>query len=270
MRLRDVTFDRWLRSHGEKAAEERWLRELYPWPVLAQVDCDAKNVGRAQRIAYDGAHYDVTLVSARWQPPRGTFKYRLRVESDGLGWHSRSFSDEFDMCGTPDGAFVTLFHTKKEEPLEKIAKAFFGRRWDSLGAYSFKSLAVSRFLAASIVAQLVEQAFRDVALTHYPRARLVGVAPPMFASGSELWIGYRFFSEDAHAWARRSAGSASRIIALYFADTKYQFRTDLPPGVEVQSRRVQNGGWTTGQRCVLARGTEGPSQADRHGAGREG
>ncbi len=235
MRLRDVTFDRWLRSHGEKAAEERWLRELYPWPVLAQVDCDAKNIGRAQRIAYDGAHYDVTLVSVQWQPQHGTSKYRLRVESDGLGWHSRSFSDEFDMCGTPDGAFVTLFHTKREEPLENIAKAFFGRRWDSLGAHSFKSLAVSRFLAASIVAQVVEQAFRDVALTHYPGARLVGGATPMFASGSELWIGYRFFSEDAHAWARRSAGSASRIIALYFADTKYQFRTDLPPGVEVQS-----------------------------------
>ena len=177
MRLRDVTFDRWLRSHGEKAAEERWLRELYPWPVLAQVDCDAKNVGRAQRIAYDGAHYDVTLVSVGWQPQCGTFKYRLRVESDGLGWHSRSFSDEFDMCGTPDGAFVTLFHTKKKEPLEKIAKAFFERRWDSLGAYSFKSLAVSRFLAASIVAQVVEQAFRDGALKHYPGARLIAPLP---------------------------------------------------------------------------------------------
>ena len=45
MRLRDVTFAAWLRSHGEKDPEERWLRELYPWPVLAQVDCDAKNVG---------------------------------------------------------------------------------------------------------------------------------------------------------------------------------------------------------------------------------
>src|SRR5438105_513069 len=101
---------------------------------------------------------DVTLLSHLWQPDRGTcgtYKYRLRVESDGLGWHSRSFADEFEMCGTPDGAFVTLFHTKKPEPLEKIAKAFFGRRWDSLNTYPFKTLAVSRFLAASIVGQVV-------------------------------------------------------------------------------------------------------------------
>ena len=235
MRLRYVTFATWLRSHGEKDPDERWLRELYPWPVLAQVDCDAKSVGRTQRIAYDGADYEVTLVSVRWQPQLGTFKYRLLVESDGLGWHSRSFSDEFDMCGTPDGAFVTLFHTKKEEPLEKIAKAFFGRRWGNIKADWFRTLAVSRFLAASIVGQVAEQAFPDVALTHYPGARLVGGVTPMFASGRDLWIGYRFFSENAHEWVRRSAGSASRVVALYFADTKYQFRTDLPSGAEVHS-----------------------------------
>jgi hypothetical protein len=234
VRLRDVTFDTWLRSHGKKDPKERWLRELYPWPVLAQVDCDERNVGQLQRISYDGADYDVTLKSVQWQE-RGTYRYRLRIESDGLGWHSRSFSDDFDLCGTADGAFVTLFHARDEEPLEKIARAFFSRRWKNLSSSLFKSLAVSRFLAASIVAQVVEQAFRDLALTHYPGARLVGGVSPMFASGSELWVGYRFFSEDAYAWARRSAGSASRVIALYFADTKYQFLTDLPPGVEVQS-----------------------------------
>jgi hypothetical protein len=129
VQLRDVSFATWLRSHGEKHPEERWLRELYPWPVLAQVDCDAERVGRMQRIGYDGADYEVTLVSVRWQPQHGTFKYRLLVESYGLGWNSRSFSDEFDMCGSPDGTFVTLFHITKHEPLEKIAQAFFGRRW---------------------------------------------------------------------------------------------------------------------------------------------
>ena len=92
-----------------------------------------------------------------------------------------------------DADFVTLFHTKKGEPLEKVAKAFFGRRWGDLKAQSFKSLAVSRFLAASVVGQVAEQAFREVALTHYPKARLVGGESPMFESGSELWIGYRFF-----------------------------------------------------------------------------
>jgi hypothetical protein len=50
-----------------------------------------------------------------------------------------------------------------------------------------------------------------------------------------LWVGYRFFSEHAYERARRSAGKASRVVALYFADTKYQFKTDLPPGTAVQS-----------------------------------
>ena len=236
VRLRNVTFDTWLRSHSGKAPEERWLRELYPWPVLAQVDCDAKNVGRTQRIAYDGASYDVTLKSVRWQPPpHGTFRYRLLVESEGLGWHARSFADEYDMCGTPEGTFVTLFHAKTKEPLEKIARAFFGRRWSSLGTQPFRNLAVSRFLAASIVGQVVADIFADPALTHYPGSRLVGGMDPMFAKGSELWIGYRFFSEDAYAWARRNAGRAQKVIVLYFADTKYQFKTDLPPDAEVKS-----------------------------------
>jgi hypothetical protein len=37
--------------------------------------------------------------------------------------------------------FGTLLHTKSPVPLERIAKAFFGHRWDQ---HSFKSLAVSR------------------------------------------------------------------------------------------------------------------------------
>jgi hypothetical protein len=235
VRLRNVTFDTWLRSHGHKRPEERWLRELYPWPVLAQIDCDPKNKGQIQHISYDGVEYDVALTSVEWQPRQGTFRYRLRVETEGLGWHSRSFSDEFDLCGTPDGEFVTLFHRKKEEPLEKIAEAFFRRRWDRLRKHPFQSLAVSRFLAASVVSQVVQDAFQGITLSHYPRVRLVGSTGPMFASNSKLWIGYRFFSEDAFSWARRNAGSAMQVTALYFADTKYQFRTDLPAGVAVQS-----------------------------------
>ena len=235
MRLQNVAFDTWLRGHGSKATKERWLRELYPWPVLAQVDCDANSIGRVQKITYDGVHYGVILERVDWQSSHETFKYRLRVESEGLGWHARSFSDVYAMCGTPEGKFVTLFHVKKDEPLEKIARAFFGRRWAQLRAGSFKSLAVSRFLAAGIVSQVVEKVFADPSLIHYPGTRLIGGAAPMFAKKSEIWIGYRFFSEAAYEWARRSVGSASRIVALYFADTKYQFNTQLPPGVEVRS-----------------------------------
>ena len=235
MRLRNVTFANWLQSHSEKDPEERWLRELYPWPVLAQVDCDVAQIDRLQRVVYDGVEFEVILKNIKWQPKHGTYRYRLRVECAGLGWHSRSFSDDFDMCGTPDGDFVTLFHARSEEPLEKMARAFFGRRWTDISADSFKTLAVSRFLAAGIVGQVAEEAFKMIPLTHYPNARLIGGTAPMLASGSDLWLGYRFFSETAYEWARSSAGNASRVIALYFADTKYQFRTDLPRGTEVQS-----------------------------------
>src|SRR5262245_34267419 len=159
MRLRNVTFASWLRNHQHKDPEERLLREVYPWPVFANVDCNENHLGRAQRIIYDSVEYHVTLKSVRWQPRQRTFKYRLLVESVGLGWHARSWCDEFDMCGAADGTFVTLFHTKKEEPLEKIAKAFFGRRWADIRPDSLRSLAVSRFLAASIVGQVAEQTF---------------------------------------------------------------------------------------------------------------
>jgi len=85
-------------------------------------------------------------------------------KSEGLGWHSRSFSDEYDVCYAADGAFVTLFHARKEEALEIIAKAFFNRRWDRLNTGSFKSLAASRFLAASIVSQAAEEAFTEFSI----------------------------------------------------------------------------------------------------------
>lgn len=265
MRLRNVTFATWLCSHGQKDVHERWLRELYPWPVLAQVECDAAQVGQPQRIVYDGVEFEITLKSVRFQPNHGTYRYRLFVESNGLGWHSRSYADEFDMCGAPDGSFVTLFHAKKEEPLEKIAKAFFKRRWTDLSPAAFKTLVVSRFLAASIAGEVAEEAFQAFSLTHYPQARLIGAAVPMLASGEDLWVGYRFFSEDAYEWARRSAGNAARVVALYFADTKYQFKTDLPRGMTVQSiahlDSTELGGRHQDLIRVLLRGLELPTEA---------
>jgi hypothetical protein len=175
---------------------------------------------------------------------------------------SRAFTDDFDLCASPDGAFVTLFHTKKEEQLEKIARQFFNRRWASLNTDTFKSLAVSRFLAASIVAEVVQRAFRDTTLIHYPSARLLSSVSPMFASGSKLWIGYRFFSEDAYFWARRAAGNASTVVALYFADTKYQFKTDLPPSAHVRSiaelDAIEVGGEHDEYIRILLRGLELP------------
>jgi hypothetical protein len=235
MPLRNVTFATWVRSHQNKHVKERWLRELYPWPVLARVECHDKHVGEDQTIIFDGVEYHAKLRSVQWQPQHGTFRYRVTVESEGLGWNARAWNDDFDLVGTPDGAFVTLFHAKREEPLERIARAFFARHWKDLKAETLRTLAVSRFLSASIVAQVAEQAFGDLKLEHYPAAGILKDSSPMFASGSDLWFGYRFFSEDAYAWARGSSSKASRVIALYFADTKYQFKTELPRNAHVQS-----------------------------------
>ena len=238
--------------------------ELYPWPVFAQVDCDDSRIDDPQIIVYDSVEYSVILKSVRWQSSRGTFRYRMHVECEGLGWHSRSFSDDFDMCGTPDGRFVTLFHARTEEPLERMARAFFARRWKEIRDNDFRSLAVSRFLTASIASQVAMDAFDNIRLEHYPTARLLGGNAPLFASGRELWIGYRFFSEDAYEWTRRTAGEASRVVALYFADTKYQFRTDLPLGTEIRSLAELDASVLAGRYeefiTVLLRGLELPTE----------
>ena len=238
MRLRGVSFATWLRrpSHATKDADERWLRELYPWPVLAQVQCGEPHVDIVQRIQHDGATYRATLQDVRWQPQHGTFKYRILIESEGLGWHSRAFADRYDMCGTRNGHFVTVFHTNKREPLERIARSFFGRRWDELGGRDYKSLAVSRFLSASIASQLGQRAFGDGRnLVHHPSARITRGYSPMLADGTDFWMGFRFASEQAHSWARNSATNAEEIVCLYFADTKHQFNTELPAQASVRS-----------------------------------
>ena len=68
-------------------------------------------------------------------------------------------------------------------------------------------------------------------MTHYPQARLIGATVPMLASGDTLWVGYRFFSENAYEWARRSAGNATRVVALYFADTGSIVQTICRPAL---------------------------------------
>ncbi|MCB1060980.1 MAG: hypothetical protein KDB65_12160 [Calditrichaeota bacterium] len=263
MKLRNVSFTVWLQSHSKKDPEEKWLRELYPWPVLAQVDYDERQIGKPQVIEFDGAGYLITLESMKWQPTHGTYRYRLHVESDGLGWHARSYSDRFDLCATPDGLFVTLFHTSRQEPLERIARAFFARRWEDINPRLFENLAVSRFLAASIVAQIVEDLSWEIPLTHYPNARLSGTVAPMFANGNNLWLGYRFLSETAYAWARTAALMSQQVVALYFADTKYQYKVDLPQNARVLSvvemDKNELGGRYHDYIRILLRGLELPN-----------
>jgi len=269
MRLRGVSFENWLRSqdHRDKSKEERWSRELYPWPVLAQVDCDERLFKRVQNIAVDDADFDVTVLWRKLQgPPHNSFKYRLRIESDGLGWQSRRYSDNFDLCSTPDGMFKTVFHAKKkkEQLLERAYCAFFDSRWQGVDSDRFRNLDVSRYLAASLVDKMVEAVWGQ--LDYYPSARLVGGASPMFASGEDLWIGYRFYSEGAHAWARKCAGQATRVVSLYFARTKYQFKTDLPEGAEVMSITDLDAMRLDGRYedliRVILRGLERPNRVD--------
>lgn len=264
MRLRGVTFENWLRGHGHKRASERWLRELYPWPVLARVDYHERALGVVQKITHDGVSFGVTLLSVDWQPNHGTYRYRVRVDSDGLGWHARAYADEFDVCASQEGDFVTLFHTARKEPLEKFARAFFHRRWEKLDPSVFRSLAASRFLAASLVAVIAEEAFSDCNLEHYPLARVAGGGAPMFADGEKLWVAHRFYSENAYEWARRHADRAERVVVVYFADTKYQFRTDHPGSTEVVSALdldSRAGGQNTDLVLALMRKLEPPRVA---------
>ena len=222
VKLKDVTFERWLASHPEKQAKERWLRELYPWPVIAQVDYAEGLVGKHQHVWHDGVNYEVTLTDVKWQPEHGTFKYAIRVACDGLGWQARSFDDPFHVCARPDGTFVTLFHAKRYERLEKIARAFFGRRWEAIDPEVAQTLAVSRFLNAALVAMMLEDAFGRDKLSYHPRSRLTKSGCPLFVRrDGALWLGYRYFSEDAFSWARSNAGKVPEVTAIYFADTKY-------------------------------------------------
>lgn len=232
MRLRNLNFARWFATHRGKPEKERWLRELYPWPVFAQVDVGVEGLLVPQVIVDDGIEYRCTLLKSELQP-RGTLRHRIQLESDGLGWHGRAWEDEFDLIGTPEGEFVTLFSRGTEE-LERIAQAFFKKRWRDLARWgSFKSLATSRYLSACLVSEALVQAYPD--LEPYPLSLLHGGCRPMRASGNDLWIGYRFHSEGAFSWARVAATQARQVLALYLVDTKYQIRTDLPANASVVS-----------------------------------
>lgn len=235
VRLRGLTFEAWLRSHGSKDRSERWLRELYPWPVFAEVEYGRDVKGLTQNVSHQDVEYKVVVRDVTWQEEHGTFKYRVHVGCAGLGWLARSYDDEFDICARGDGTFVTLFHAAKKEPLERIAKAFLARRWDAIDREQLATLAVSRFLAATLVGKIAEEAFVEEALQHVPSTRLIKGVDPLFTSAAGgLVVGYRFFAENAYEWARMSRG-AKRVVGLYCADTKYQFRTDLPPRASVQS-----------------------------------
>lgn len=234
MKLCNVSFATWLSTHRHKDPQERWLRELYPWPVFAQVDCAPELIGVVQKLTHDEQEFEVTLKSIQWQESHGTFRYRMYVETAGLGWHGRALSDTYDLCAAPDGRFVTLFHTKKKEPLEKIARAFFARRWSDISQDEFRSLTVSRFLTASLISGIIEKSNRYRGLQHYPTSRLVG-SSPMFARSNDIRIGYRYFSEDVYKWARASSHYKESVLSVYFAETKYQIDTTLPPNARVTS-----------------------------------
>lgn len=234
MKLYGLTFENWLMSHTRKSQDERWLRELYPWPVFAKVDFDRNLMNVVQKICHDDVEYRVTIETMRWQPEHGTSKFAVLVQSEGLGWHSRAFDDRYYVCARPDGEFVTLFHSDGTEPLERVARRFFGRQWDALDPEKVSSLSTSRFLSACLVSRMADRIYEQAGAQQKPLVTLVGGQGPMFVVGDQ-WVGYRFFSEDAFAWARRSAKRERKVCAWYIADTKYPFRTDLPRNATVRS-----------------------------------
>ena len=233
MKLTNLNFKTWLASpsHKSKFNEERWLRELYPWPVLAEVEFDSENIDIPQKITYDDVEHFVTLHSIRLQN-RGTYRCRLEVDSEGFGWHARSWSDRFDVCYSPEGDFVTLFHVKNKEPLEKIAKAFFQGRFEDMERHDYKRLGVSRFLSACLVTDVALASFPENELEHYPTHKLEG-GGPLLSDGEEVWIGNRHYSEHAYVWARNNAHRAKRVVCIYVCDSTSQIRTDLPDNCEV-------------------------------------
>ena len=229
---------------------------------------DAKHLGRAQRIIYDGVEYHVTLKSVRWQPRQRHLQVSAAGGVGGSRDGTRARGVMSSTCAVlPTGPLSPCSTRGKRSHSRRSPKPSSGEDGETSGPDSLRSLAVSRFLAASIVGQVAEQAFLSTCdSTHYPGVDdLSGETSPMLASGRDLWLGYRFFSEDAYAWARRSAGSASRVVALYFADTKYQFRTDLPSGTEVQSiaqlDSTELGGRYADLILALLRGLEVPAEA---------
>jgi hypothetical protein len=99
-----------------------------------------------------------------------------------------------------------------------------------------QTLSASRYLSAALIGEMLEDAYGHRELLSHPTSRLTRSASPLFMSkDGDLWLGYRYFSEDAYIWARRHASKAAHLRTLYIADTKYQFRTDLPEGAHVQS-----------------------------------
>jgi hypothetical protein len=171
----------------------------------------------------------------RYQPEPDTWVYSIHVACDGLGWHARSYDDPFRVVASPEGRFVTLIR-RGTDPLQKLGKAFLARGWEDVDAALAQTLSASRYLSAALIGEMLEDAYGHRELLSHPTSRLTRSASPLFVSkDGDLWLGYRYFSEDAYIWARRHASKAAHLRALYIADTKYQFRTDLPEGALVQS-----------------------------------
>jgi hypothetical protein len=85
MKLRDVTFERWVATseHSGKPSRERWRRELYPWPVIADVDYSSDLVGIPQYIRHDGADYLVALTET---PVPAEERHLGLFDPRGLRW----------------------------------------------------------------------------------------------------------------------------------------------------------------------------------------
>ncbi len=109
----------------------------------------------------------------------------------------------------------------------------FSRRWNDISQEEFKSLSVSRFLTASLVSNIIDRAYEGDELCYYPLSRLVNGSSPNVCTRIRLWIGYRFFSENAYHWARKASSLAQIVVCFYFADTKHQFDTTIPENASV-------------------------------------
>ncbi|MCC7539841.1 MAG: hypothetical protein IT379_26705 [Deltaproteobacteria bacterium] len=229
LRIRGINFSTWLRNHAPDH-DARWYRELYPWPVFARGDYAPELIRYPQIVDEGDVTYTLTVTSIKTQANQ-RLCYRVHLSTNGLGWTSRAWDHDFNLIADTSGAFITLF-TAQQDPLKRAVADFFHGRWRDVEA--FRSLSASRLLAATLASRVVSESAIFCGVEEYPTLLIRGHRP-MFSKGDDLWIVYRFYAEDAYTFARWAASRCASVIALYFAETKYQYLRGLPPNATVIS-----------------------------------
>ncbi len=241
-RLVNVDFETWCRNHKTDHGAH-WCRALYPWGVFRQADWASSALGKEQHIELGGEFYKLTLREILEQK-NGRIRYTVHIHGDPSNWVVRPWSDNFCVIAEKTGHFITLY-AKDEDPSWRLVKDFLQGKFPEV--LSAKSLPVARLLARAVFAELIALCLPpDVPMAtegRYDRHAIGAMRD--FQHREDLYVlpdgrtvGYRYFSEDAYALARRLAEMSENVLVLYCVETKYQYVTSLPSGATVLSMRT--------------------------------